>query len=65
MAGYQGLDLQMLVRIPNRKTLIRLLLQKQPDPDLHCLSSHFGRQVVFEILEKIRIAVNYATIMIN
>ena len=42
----------MLVRIPNRKTLIRLLLQKQSDPGLHCLSSHFGRQVVFEILEK-------------
>ena len=32
------------------KILIRLLLQKQSDLGLHCLSKHFGRQLVFKIL---------------
>ena len=31
----------MLVRIANRKALIRLLLQKQSDLGLHCLFRHF------------------------
>ena len=31
----------MLVRIANRKTLIRLLLQEQSDLGLHCLSMLF------------------------
>ena len=33
---------KMLVRIANRKTLIRLLLKKQPDSGLHCLSGPFS-----------------------
>ena len=33
------------------KTLIRLLLQKQSDMGLHCLSTPFYRQLVFGILE--------------
>ena len=40
---------KILVKIV--KSLIRLLLQKQSDLDLHCLSRFFGRQHVFEILE--------------
>ena len=32
---------KMLVRIANRKTLIRLLSQKQSDLGLHCLSMPF------------------------
>ena len=41
---------KMRVRIANRKTLIRLLLQKQSDLGLPCLSRSFlGSQLVFEI----------------
>ena len=42
------------------KTLIRLLLQKQSDLGLHCLSRPFGRQIVFKILEHLLYAI-YAT----
>ena len=36
---------KMLVRIANRKTLIRLLLQKHPDLGLHCLSRPFYQTI--------------------
>ena len=42
----------MLVRIATDKTLIRLLLYKQSDPGLQCLSMTFGRHLVFAILEQ-------------
>ena len=35
------------------KTLIRLLLKKQSDLGLHCLSMMFGRQLLFKILDTI------------
>ena len=37
-----------------QKTLIRQLLHRQPDLGLHCLSRHFGRQLVFETLEHLQ-----------
>ena len=37
------------------KTLIRLLLHKQSDLGLSCLSMPFGRQLVFETLEHLPI----------
>ena len=42
---------KMYVRVATGKTLIRLLLQKQSDLGLHCLSRSFCSQLVFEILE--------------
>ena len=48
----------MLVRIGN--TLIRLLLKKQSDLGLSCLSGIFGRQLMFEIIEQLPY-VNYGT----
>ena len=39
---------KMLVQKANRETFSD---QKQSDLGLHCLSKHFGRQLVFEILE--------------
>ena len=41
----------MHVRVMAGKTQIRLLLQKQSDLGLHCLSRPFCSQLVFEILE--------------
>ena len=47
----------MLVRIANRKTLIRLPLKKQCDLGLHFLSMFFGRQLVLEILEDLSLSI--------
>ena len=41
-------NLKMLARIANRKTLIRLLLQKQSDLGLLWLSRHFLHQLVLK-----------------
>ena len=42
---------KMLVSIENRKAQIRLLLQKQSDLRLLCLSRLFDRKLVFKMLE--------------
>ena len=42
-----------LVRLANRRTLNRLLLQKQSDLGLHFLYILFFGQVMFEILERL------------
>ena len=42
---------KMLVRIANRKDLIRLLLQKQSDLDLALFAQVFDRQLAFKVFE--------------
>ena len=47
------------------ETLIRLLLKKQSDLGLHCLSWPFDMQVVFEILEHLPYVLNVIRLCSN
>ena len=48
----------MLVRIANRKTLIRLLLRKQSDLGLHCLFRAFWQPTSVQNFRTFTIIVN-------
>ena len=55
---------KMLVRIPNSKTLIRLLLQKQSDLGLRCLTKPLGQATSVQSFRAFTVCFNLKLLLI-